>query len=162
MIETFSNLIKDYFQDKKTIPEFVRENYPLNEEKTRDRAIRRYLSGEVVPQYSAARDLVDKLNIEISEEELMTVLNYSKTERETILDYKHSYLFEKISVRTGDIYKNSDIMEYERQRMFDERVGLVSGGNAKEYIIKLIEYDLQNEIDLDFGNGSQKQEFKDK
>ena len=91
MIESFSNLINQYFKQKKTIPEFVRENYSPHEYATKDRTIRRYLSGEVVPQYHAAKELVEKLDIEISENELMEILNYSRTERETNIDYKHSY-----------------------------------------------------------------------
>lgn len=150
MIETFSNLLRDYFKQKKSIPEFVRENYPLHEYQTKDRTIRRYLSGEVVPQYSAAKDLVDKLDISISEEDLIKILNYSKSERETVIDYKHSYIFEKISARSNDLFKDSDMTEYEKQRLFKDRVDEVTtDGNIREYLVKLIEYDLENNIEFD-------------
>lgn len=149
MIETFGNLIKDYFKQKKTIPEFVRDNYLPGEYGTRDRTIRRYLTGEVVPQYNAARELVDKLGIEISEDDLMKILDYSRSERETNISYKHSYLFEKVSARTADLFKDSDYMEYEKRNMFDERVNEAGEGDIKKYLIKLIEYDLENYIDFE-------------
>ncbi|MBQ6148477.1 MAG: hypothetical protein IJI83_02910 [Oscillospiraceae bacterium] len=159
MIESFSNLINQYFKQKKTIPEFVRENYSPHEYATKDRTIRRYLSGEVVPQYHAAKELVEKLDIEISENELMEILNYSRTERETNIDYKHSYLFEKISARTTDLFKDSDYLEYEIQNMFTERVNEATAGDVKKYLIALVEYDLENRPENIFGNRSQKSEY---
>ena len=155
MIETFGKLIGEFFRQKKTIPEFVRENYPSSEERTKIRTIRRYLSEEVVPQYSAARELIDLLGIDISEEDLISILNYSRNEREASVNYKHSYLFEKISARVEDIFKNSDVMAYEKQNMFVSRVNEVADGNIKNYLIKLIEYDLENNVSFsEMGNGS--------
>ena len=161
MIETFSNLLREYFKQKKSVPEFVRDNYLPHEYQTKDRTIRRYLSGEVVPQYSAAKDLIDKLDINISEEDLITILNYSKSERETTIDYKHSYVFEKISARLSDLFKDSDMTEYEKQRMFDDRVNETTEGDIKKYLITLIEYDLENRPENIFGNGSQKSSNSD-
>ena len=155
MKETFNRLIGDYFQQKRTIPDFVREYYP-NDYASKDRAIRRYLTGEVVPQYSIARDLIDKMEIDISEDELIGVLDYSKTVRSTYTSYKHSYLFEKVSLREEELFKDSNYLSYEKQHLFTQRVNEIGEGNIKKYLIKLIEYDLEYNIESDFGNGSQK------
>jgi len=146
MLETFGRLIEQYFREKGSIPDFVRENYPSNEEAARIRTIRRYVSDEMVPRFSAAKELVDKLNIKISDEELLSILEFSASEKSVRVNYKHSYLFEKISLRTSDLYKDSGMMDHEIQNMFTERINDVSGGNIKEYLVNLIEYDLENFI----------------
>ena len=117
MLETFGRLIEQYFREKGSIPRF-----------------------------SAAKELVDKLNIKISDEELLSILEFSASEKSVRVNYKHSYLFEKISLRTSDLYKDSGMMDHEIQNMFTERINDVSGGNIKEYLVNLIEYDLENFI----------------
>ena len=40
--------------------------------------------------------------------------------------------------------------EYEKQRLFKDRVDEVTtDGNIREYLVKLIEYDLENNIEFD-------------
>lgn len=148
-LETFSKLIADSFIDKKSIPLFVKDNFN-DDEKTQKsiiRSIRRYVDGTVIPSYEKARELVDKLNIIINEQELMEVLEYSKTEKDLDVRYREPRCIVDLNIKYSELFKGRNLSISDKDRMLISRIESVcSKKSIKEYIIKLIENDLENGV----------------
>ena len=150
--KTFSELIASYFVFRTSILVFVKDNYKNlteNEIKNKARLIRKYVNGSVVPNYVSARDITNKLKIDINERDLLDILEYSKNEKEVDEIY-NTYLIKNINIKYNEILIDKGMSYYDKQQLLQNRINKIcvnkSGKQAeKEYLIKLIENDLKKE-----------------
>lgn len=149
-IETFSKLIVNSFTDKNSITMFVRENYPEMDEKqqiSKIRNIRRYVESSVVPPYQVAKELLEKLEIDVSEDDLINILNYSKEERDADLRYKQTLFIENMNIKYDEIFVDMNLSLVDKERIIRDRINMIDVNDSiKKYVIKLIEKDVENGI----------------
>ena len=149
-IETFSKLIVNSFTDKNSITLFVRTNYPEMDEKqqiSKIRNIRRYVESSVVPPYQVAKDILEKLEIDVSEDDLINILNYSKEERDADLRYKQTLFIENMNIKYDEIFVDMNLSLVDKERIIRDRINMIDVNDSiKKYVIKLIEKDVENGI----------------
>lgn len=145
---TFNKLISESFLNHNSITLFVRKNYKHEDERTQCsliRSIRRYVEGSVVPSYSKARELLNALDIEISEQELMDMLDYSAIKKNTEIRYREPSFISALTIKYNELFQDRKLSISDKDDLIKERINeICDKPNVKEYIIKLIENDLDN------------------
>ena len=139
--ENFSQMMAGYFYKRGSLLNFVKDKYPYDDAKLKYRSLKRYLDGERVPSFQDAKQLLLDMGIELSEQELLEVLELSNQEKES--RYKKQAIVSGITIKFDDIFKDLDLETDEKILILKNRVEKMSCKTNKEYIIKLIEKDIK-------------------
>lgn len=147
MIKTFSEIVSQKFMLKNTIPDFVRANFPNRNSENMIRMIRRYVSGEQVPPYNTAREILTKLGEKYNERELMDILEYSRTVRSTSIEYRQALIIDRLNIKYQDLFIGNNMSMADKDGQITKRIEETTKSKTiKEYVIRLIEKDLKDII----------------
>ena len=142
--ETFNQIMSGYFSERGSLIKFVKIVYPFDNFKTKYRGLKKYLDGDRIPSFQDAKALLNDMGVNISDDELIEILNYSNQEKEN--KYKKEAIVSGITINYDDILKDT---KYKT----DDKVIILQGclknrncKSNKEYIIKLIEKDIEETI----------------
>lgn len=110
-------------------------------------AVSAYARDTQVPSYERARAILNELGIEMSEEELLDLLAYSRTrlkERNEFFYGENKEIRKKITLRIKPETIAHGLSAYEAERMLNQRVAMLAGDESKfsEYIKTLIIKDM--------------------
>lgn len=147
-MRSFDEILNDALLSYESVPDFVRQNFPSTIFETKCRTIRRYQMCEVVPKYDAARDLLERLAVPCSEQELIAALTLSKEKRiKTSERYHEPLLIKQLNVRFSDFFKGQGYSIADKDVLVSERIHeTTKNGTQTEYIVRLIEVDVNKRI----------------
>lgn len=156
-MELFSDVIFPFFQKRGSTREYVNTFYPelveLKDIRTKERKIRRYLSNQSIPPYQEAKTMLLNLGVTISEEELLVLLESTKSSINTkdFLGSRPNLLIESINITYSDIKDDLPDVQYgEIKMMIQDRINTTTKNHtSKEYLTKLIAKDLKEAV-LDY------------
>lgn len=135
-ITTFSQILAGYFYKRGSLDAFVRENYPYENPFSKYCKIRRYITGERVPSYLDAKDLLDLLKYDIEEAELREILKVSKEEKTTV--YENDKFARRIDISYSELSKKTGIPKEDLILFLDSQLKEYNCENVKEYLTALI------------------------
>lgn len=110
------------------------------------RSMRRYVTGEIVPDYLKAKDILSAFNFKIDEMELRKSLELSKQQRELFnMSRSRHYTSIDKSIRIKLVGMIEGLSPEDTNRLLSERIGLLLGdpGEITTYINMLIKKDLE-------------------
>ena len=139
--ETFSHILQGYFSERGSLRQFIKDNYPSDDLKTKYRSIKRYLDGDRVPSFPNAKVLLGDMGLKYDNDTILEILNYSNQEKEN--RYKEEALVSGITINYKDILKESHYSTDEKVVLVQGSMAILNCDTAKEYIIELINSDLE-------------------
>lgn len=147
-LRSFDEILNDALLSYESVPEFVRQNYPAANFDTKTRTIRRYQMCEVIPKFDAARELLERLNVQCSEADLVAALTLSKEKRiRTSERYHEPLLIKQCNVKASDCFKGQGYSLADKDSLVAERIAeTTKTGTQSEYIARLIENDVNKRV----------------
>lgn len=137
---TFSEIMAGYFYKRGSLVRFVEEKYPNDNPRNKARVLMRYQTGERVPSFQDARDLLDEMKYDISDEELLEVLQHSMIDKIEPLQ-KERFLNRTI-LNYDEILKKEDLEQEEKILMIQSLMEDYKCKTPKELVIELINEEL--------------------
>ncbi len=141
---TFSQVMNGYFYQKGSLLQFVKDNYPFDDTKSKYRVLKRYLDGERIPSFSSAKSLLNDMGLNYPEKELIELLENSTKEKEK--RYKKEAITSNLTINYEDILKEYNYKNYEKVVILKGCLANRNSSTIKDYLIKLIDKDIEETI----------------
>lgn len=141
--ESFSQIITKYFMKRGSSVSYCKQFYPNSNSKNKARIINRYITGETVPSFEIANEMLTNLGEELPKEELIELLEKSKELKYS--DNSPTEFCSKLKIRYSEIDKLLSI-PVSSEEILMNRFKELNTKNSKEYILKLIAKDIEESI----------------
>lgn len=139
---TISQIMTNYFYKRGSLNSFCKEKYPNDNYRHKARTLLRYQSGERVPSYQVAKELLNLMEYEISDKDLIELLKSSRNEK--IIPYQKEKLTNRLDISYDEILKNAHISNEDKLLMIKDCLKETQCINIKEFIIKLIDEEISS------------------
>lgn len=137
---TISQIMTNYFYKRGSLNSFCKEKYPNDNYRHKARTLMRYQSGERVPSYQVAKELLSLMEYEISDEELIELLKTSRNDK--VIPYQKEKLANRLDISYDEILKNAHISNEDKLLIIKDCLKETQCINIKEFIIKLIDEEI--------------------
>lgn len=139
---TISQILTNYFYKRGSLNDFCKEKYPNDNYRYKARTLMRYQTGERVPSYQVAKELLNLMEYEISDLDLIELLNNSRNEK--IIPYQKEKLANRLDISYDEILKNVHINNEDKLLIIKDCLKETQCINIKEFIIKLIDEEISS------------------
>lgn len=141
--ENFSQIIAKYFIKRGSSVAYCKQFYPNENYINKARVLNRYISGDIVPSFEIANELLTNLNEHYSKDELLEILDRSKKLKEE--NKSDNSFCSKLKIRYTEIDRQLSI-SISSEDALTNRLRVLGLQNSKEYILKLIVKDIEETI----------------
>ena len=141
--ENFSQIIAKYFIKRGSSVAYCKQFYPNENYINKARVLNRYISGDIVPSFEIANELLTNLNEHYSKDELLDILDRSKKLKEE--NKSDNSFCSKLKIRYTEIDRQLSI-PISSEDALTNRLRVLGLQNSKEYILKLIVKDIEETI----------------
>lgn len=141
--ENFSQIIAKYFIKRGSSVAYCKQFYPNENYINKARVLNRYISGDIVPSFEIANELLTNLNEHYSKDELLEILDRSKKLKEE--NKSDNSFCSKLKIRYTEIDRQLSI-PISSEDALTNRLRVLGLQNSKEYILKLIVKDIEETI----------------
>lgn len=141
--ENFSQIIAKYFIKRGSSVAYCKQFYPNENYINKARVLNRYISGDIVPSFEIANELLTNINEHYSKDELLEILDRSKKLKEE--NKSDNSFCSKLKIRYTEIDRQLSI-SISSEDALTNRLRVLGLQNSKEYILKLIVKDIEETI----------------
>lgn len=141
--ENFSQIIAKYFIKRGSSVAYCKQFYPNENYINKARVLNRYISGDIVPSFEIANELLTNLNEHYSKDELLEILDRSKKLKEE--NKSDNSFCSKLKIRYTEIDRQLSI-SISSEDALTNRLRVLGLQSSKEYILKLIVKDIEETI----------------
>lgn len=139
---TISQIMTNYFYKRGSLNDFCKEKFPNDNYRYKARTLMRYQTGERIPSYQVAKELLSLMEYEISDRDLIELLKTSRNEK--IIPYQKEKLTSRMDISYGEILKNTHMSNEEKLLIIKDCLKETQCKNIKEFIIKLIDEEISS------------------
>lgn len=139
---TISQIMTNYFYKRGSLNDFCKEKYPNDNYRYKARTLMRYQSGERIPSYQVAKELLSLMEYEISDGDLIELLKTSRNEK--IIPYQKEKLTSRMDISYDEILKNTHMSNEDKLLIVKDCLKETQCKNIKEFIIKLIDEEISS------------------
>ena len=142
-VDSFSQILMQYFMKRGSVVAYCKQFYPNDNIKNKARVINRYITGERVPSFEDADEILTNLGEKIKKDDLIEILEKSKNLKYS--DEEFSEFCSKIKIRYSEINKKLSI-PVNSEELLTTRINNLGVKNIKEYIVNLIIKDIEENV----------------
>lgn len=139
---TISQIMTNYFYKRGSLNDFCKEKFPNDNYRYKARTLMRYQSGERIPSYQVAKELLDLMEYDISDEDLIELLKTSRNEK--VIPYQKEKLTNRMDISYDEILKNAHMSNEDKLLIIKDCLNETQCKNIKEFIIKLINEEISS------------------